>query len=173
MLSYLNLNFTLSLCYLNPALNHPAQMAKIYPEQMCRNKIPLLYYSSSYSNNSLPANLTSAMHNIRERGIMRPLLSPTSFSKDKHVLRSHPWRREKWLLNTSASLFTLQASCFPERLSRSIHFGVKRPILIWNVRSGGRRRVILWKIAVLTASVNWSGLNRPAPKTLETPVGLK
>ena len=131
-LSYLNWNsnFTLSLCNLNPALNHPSQIAKIYPEQMCRNKILLLYYSSSYSNNSLPANLTSTMKNTRYRGTMSTLLRPTSFSTAKHVLRSHPWRREKWPLNTSATLFTTKAPYFPIRLLRSSHFGVKRPISI-------------------------------------------
>ena len=45
---------------------------------------------------------------------------PISFGKAKHVLRSHPWRRGKWLLNTSATLFTVQAPYFPVKMSRSI-----------------------------------------------------
>ena len=61
---------------------------------MCRIKIPLLHYGSNYSNDSLPANLTSTMNNIRYRGPMGTLLRrPISFSKAKHVLRSHPWRK--------------------------------------------------------------------------------
>ena len=100
------------------------------------------------------------------------LRRPISFGKAKHVLRSHPSRKvtSQYKCNTVYSagpLFSRKNVTIESFCREMSHLALKRSV------SGQASGYLVGNYSIPTASVNWSGLYRPAPKTLEPPVGLK